>query len=884
MHARPELAKTYDPADVEPRIFARDLEAGVFHADVEPGRPPFIISMPPPNITGAAHLGHGSTYTPMDVLTRYHRMLGENANWLPGQDHAAIATEAVLVRELAKEGLTRDGMGREAFLARAWQWREQYGNRINEQFKRLGFGADWQRERFTLDPALSVAVTKLFVDLHREGLIYRGTRLVNWDPKAKSTLSDAEVENEPHSGSLWHLRYRAEDGGEGVVIATTRPETYLADVAVAVHPEDERYAKLIGKNVVLPLVNRPIPVIADPAVLREFGTGAVKVTPAHDATDYEIGQRHKLPMPTVIDYDGRIIAPAWRVEPDDETRARFDVGLDALAKYVGMDRFVARKAIVADLDAAGALVRVEPYETTKPVSSRSGEVIEPLLSLQWFMAMESLAKPALEAYRNGQVQFVPERFGRTYASGLETLRDWNISRQVWWGHQLPVWYTPDGDAVVAMTEVDAVADALVRYGTTELTRDPDTLDTWFSSALWPFSILGWPQSTAELEAWYPNQVMITGREIIFLWVSRMMMMGLKCLGRVPFTKVFITPLVFDLQGRKMSKSLGNAIDPMDLVAKYGADGFRFGILRQMRLESQELRFDEEKCDEARRFNNKLWNALRFMASLDEGLPEHLGLPAPDTLTLADRWILTKLHATVLAVTQAYDNFEMGVAADALVQFGWYTFCDWYLESSKAAAQRATRAHVLTYVLDTFVRLMHPIAPFVTDEITSVLRPNGPTVAVTAWPDASEIPVDIAAEADYDRFMTAVERLRNARSELGIGPKDKVVVSGPPVDAAIAEQLRLLAGADFRSDGSTTEMSFAQRLEGLRLQADPAMLRERYTREIAKLDVEVDRLEKKLTNEKFVANAKPDVVAAEREKLADYRRQRDAARDGLGALA
>jgi valyl-tRNA synthetase len=884
VHARPELAKTYDPADVEPRIFARDLEAGVFHADVEPGRPPFIISMPPPNITGAAHLGHGSTYTPMDVLTRYHRMLGENANWLPGQDHAAIATEAVLVRELAKEGLTRDGMGREAFLARAWQWREQYGNRINEQFKRLGFGADWQRERFTLDPALSVAVTKLFVDLHREGLIYRGTRLVNWDPKAKSTLSDAEVENEPHSGSLWHLRYRAEDGGEGVVIATTRPETYLADVAVAVHPEDERYAKLIGKNVVLPLVNRPIPVIADPAVLREFGTGAVKVTPAHDATDYEIGQRHKLPMPTVIDYDGRIIAPAWRVEPDDETRARFDVGLDALAKYVGMDRFVARKAIVADLDAAGALVRVEPYETTKPVSSRSGEVIEPLLSLQWFMAMESLAKPALEAYRNGQVQFVPERFGRTYASGLETLRDWNISRQVWWGHQLPVWYTPDGDAVVAMTEVDAVADALVRYGTTELTRDPDTLDTWFSSALWPFSILGWPQSTAELEAWYPNQVMITGREIIFLWVSRMMMMGLKCLGRVPFTKVFITPLVFDLQGRKMSKSLGNAIDPMDLVAKYGADGFRFGILRQMRLESQELRFDEEKCDEARRFNNKLWNALRFMASLDEGLPEHLGLPAPDTLTLADRWILTKLHATVLAVTQAYDNFEMGVAADALVQFGWYTFCDWYLESSKAAAQRATRAHVLTYVLDTFVRLMHPIAPFVTDEITSVLRPNGPTVAVTAWPDASEIPVDIAAEADYDRFMTAVERLRNARSELGIGPKDKVVVSGPPVDAAIAEQLRLLAGADFRSDGSTTEMSFAQRLEGLRLQADPAMLRERYTREIAKLDVEVDRLEKKLTNEKFVANAKPDVVAAEREKLADYRRQRDAARDGLGALA
>jgi valyl-tRNA synthetase len=880
---RPELAKTYDPADVEPRIFARDLANGVFHAEVDAGKPPFVISMPPPNITGAAHLGHGSTYTPMDVLTRYHRMRGENATWLPGQDHAAIATEAVLVRELAKEGLTRDGMGRDAFLARAWQWREQYGNRINDQFKRLGFGADWQRERFTMDPELSLAVTKLFVDLYNEGLIYRGTRLVNWDPKAKSTLSDAEVENEPYSGSLWHLRYRAEDGGEGVVIATTRPETYLADVAVAVHPEDDRYQHLIGKNVVLPLVNRPIPVIADAAVLREFGTGAVKVTPAHDATDYEIGQRHNLPMPTVIDYDGRIIAPAWRVEPDDETRARIDVGRAALEKYVGMDRFEARKLIVADLDAAGALVNVEPYETTRPLSSRSGEVIEPLLSLQWFMAMESLAKPALDAYRNGEVTFVPERFGRTYASGLETLRDWNISRQVWWGHQLPVWYTNEGEAIVALTEPDAVAEALARFGTDEIVRDPDTLDTWFSSALWPFSILGWPASTPELDAWYPNQVMITGREIIFLWVSRMMMMGLKCLGRIPFTTVFITPLVFDLQGRKMSKSLGNAIDPMDLTAKYGADGFRFGILRQMRLESQELRFDEEKCDEARRFNNKLWNALRFIASLDEGLPDTISLPAPDTLTLADKWILTKLRATVEAVTRAYDRFEMGVAADALVQFGWYTYCDWYLESAKAPAQRATRAHVLTYVLDTFVRLMQPIAPFVTDEIYAALRPDAGTIALARWPDSTEIPGDPLAEADYDRFMTTVERLRNARAELGIGPKDKITVNGPPLPDAIVDQLRLLAHAEFKPDGSAAMANFSDALDGLRVIADPAVMRERYTREITKLDIEVERLEKKLANEKFVANAKPDVVAAERAKLGDYQRQREAAQSALGAL-
>jgi valyl-tRNA synthetase len=837
--------------------------------------------MPPPNITGAAHLGHGSTFTPMDVLTRYHRMRGDNADWLPGQDHAAIATEAVLVRELAKEGLTREGLGRPAFLERAWQWREQYGNRINEQFKRLGFGADWQRERFTLDPELSAVVTRVFVDLYRAGLIYRGTRLVNWDPKAQSTLSDAEVENEPHHGSLWHLRYRAADGGAGVVIATTRPETFLADVAVAVHPDDERYRDLIGKNVVLPLVNRAIPVIADDAVLRDFGTGAVKVTPAHDATDYEIGGRHGLPMPTVIDYDGRIIQPAWRVEPDAATRAHFEVGREALARYAGLDRFEARKRIVADLETAGALERVEPYETTVPVSSRSGEIIEPLLSLQWFMAMETLAKPALDAHRDGRLRFVPERFGRTYEHGLETMRDWNISRQVWWGHQLPVWYTPAGDAIVAASEEEALREARERFGTTDLTRDPDTLDTWFSSALWPFSILGWPAQTPELEAWYPNQVMITAREIIFLWVTRMVMMGLYFVGRLPFTTVFITPLVFDLQGRKMSKSLGNVIDPMDLVAKYGADGFRFGILRQMRLESQELRFDEEKCDEARRFNNKLWNALRFIASLDEGLPERIALPPADELTLADRWILTKLHATVEAVTRALDRFEMGVATDVLVQFGWFTFCDWYLESAKAGAQRATRASVLTYVLETFVRLMHPVAPFVTEEIFGALHGDGASIVTAPWPRAADVPADPAAEADYDRFRATVERLRNARSELGIAPKERVVVNGPALETAIVEQLRLLAGADVRSDPQGAAGTFAERLEALRLHADPALLRERYLRERATLDSEVERLEKKLGNEKFTANAKPDVVSAERAKLDGYRRRREAV---IAALA
>jgi len=839
--------------------------------------------MPPPNITGAAHLGHGSTYTPMDVLTRYHRMCGDNADWLPGQDHAAIATEAVLVRELAKEGLTRDGLGRDAFLTRAWQWREQYGSRINEQFKRLGFGADWQREHFTLDPELSAAVMRVFVELYREGLIYRGTRLVNWDPKARSTLSDAEVENEPYSGSLWYLRYRAEEGGPGVVIATTRPETFLADVAVAVHPDDERYAALVGHNVILPLVNRPVPVIADAAVLREFGTGVVKVTPAHDPTDYEIGQRHNLPMPTVIDYDGRIIAPVWRVDPGPKVMAQFISSRQPMEKYVGMGRFEARAKIVNDLKHAGALERVEPYETTVPVSSRSGEIIEPLLSLQWFLAMETLATPALAAYRDGRLRFVPERFGRTYEHGLENLRDWNISRQVWWGHQLPVWYTPDGEAIVAYTEDEARNEARTKYATEEVTRDPDTLDTWFSSALWPFSILGWPERTPELEAWYPNQVMITSREIIFLWVTRMVMMGLHFMGEVPFTDVFITPLVFDLQGRKMSKSLGNSIDPLDLVEKYGADGFRFGILRQMRLESQELRFDEEKCDEARRFNNKLWNALRFMVSLDEGLPDRIELPPADALTLADRWILSKLYDVVDTVTQAYEGYEMGVAADALIDFGWYTFCDWYLESAKAEAQRPTRMRVLTYVFDTFVRLMHPIAPFVTEAIFSVLRRNEESIVLAAWPVAKDIPIDTEAEADYEHFMKTIERLRNTRAELDIPPKAKVDVAGPQLDEALSEQLYLLAGVKYNSEGSAS-LSFAGKLEAIHIKADPALLRERYEREIAKLDVEVERLEKKLANEKFVANAKPEVVKAERAKLDDYRRQRDAARGALSALA
>ena len=869
----PELPKTYEPSEVEPRRYAESLAARVFHEDPDPARPAFIISMPPPNITGRAHLGHGSTYTPMDILTRYHRMLGENADWLPGQDHAAIATETVLVRELAKEGLTRDGLGREAYLARAWEWREQYGNTIDSQFQMLGFGPDWDRTRFTMDPGLSAAVTRVFVQLYREGLIYRGTRLINWDIKAKSTLSDAEVEHEERNAKIWEIRYATEDGTASIVVATTRPETMLGDTAIAVHPDDARYTHLIGKNVMLPLMNRPIPVIADASVLSDFGTGAVKVTPAHDPSDYDIGQRHGLPMPSVIALDGTMTG---------------DVG-----RYEGMDRLDARRAIVEDLRASGAFVSEREYLQKVSISSRSGEVIEPLLSLQWFCSMESLAKPAVEAYRSGKIRFVPERFGRTYENGFENLRDWNISRQVWWGHQLPVWYTPNDDVVVAETEEEALALAQRDFGTTELRRDPDTLDTWFSSGLWPFSILGWPDETPELAHWYPNQVMITSRDIIFLWIARMVMLGLHVVGDIPFRTVFVAPLVFDKHGRKMSKSRGDSIDPLDLIAEYGADATRFGIIKQMRIESQELRFDERACDDARRFNTKLWNALRFICSLEEGLPTASRLPASADLTVADKWILTRLRMSVIRITDALDGFEFGIAADELLDFGWFTFCDWYLEASKAPGERATRSAVLSYVFNAFVRLMHPIAPFITEEIWQQLPHDGATIVTSSWPDPQQ---DLAyydgengsfdrARGEFEAFIASAGHIRNVKAEMGLGPKDRLTLEVPPgLPDWIAEQFAVHAKAELVVDEARVAgPTLAEKLAAITARAPTGLLRERYTREVAKLDDEVARGEKKLANESFIVKANPDVVAKEREKLEGYRRDLVRVRDELSKL-
>lgn len=866
-----DLPKNYEPSAVEGRLYERWESAGYFHDEPDPARPPFIIPMPPPNVTGRAHLGHGSTYTAMDVLTRYHRMQGENADWLPGLDHAAIATEAVLIRQLKREGTTRDALGREKYLERAWDWAREYGGTIDRQFRSIGFGPDWERARFTMDEGLSAAVRRVFVSLYDEGLIYRGKRLINWDPKAKTTISDAEIEHVDRDAHLWKISYPFAAGSpDGIEVATTRPETMLGDVAIAVHPDDDRYRGMIGETVLVPpLLARAIPIVADESVDMAFGTGAVKVTPAHDATDYEIGLRHELAMPSVLDLDAKI------------TGDEIDVG-----PYAGLDRFEARARIVDALRENGLLLAEEPYRHAVATSSRSGEIVEPLLSEQWFVTMKPLAEPALAAYRDGRLRFVPERYGRTYESWLENIRDWNISRQVWWGHQLPVWYAADGATIVAETEEAAVAIAREKHGGAALTRDPDTLDTWFSSALWPFSILGWPEETPELDHWYPSQVLITGGDIIFLWVARMVMFGLKYTGKVPFPDVLVTPTIYDAQGRKMSKSLGNAIDPMELVQKYGADAFRIGILRQLRIEAQEVRFQETRCEEARNFNNKIWNATRYLLALPEAPPRAMTLPPVASLTLADRWILTRLNDAIVDVSAKLDAYDFGNAAEKLWSFVWYELCDWYVEATKGEASATTRSAVLSFVLNNAMRLLHPIAPFVTEEVWLTIPHDGATIMTAAWPDPEEVPVDREAAVRFDIVRERVEGLRNERAENQIDPRATADASGSKaLDAFPHERDLLAAFAKLRivTDGDGTGGGLDEALRSVRIAVSPAARRERLAKEAARLESEVERGEKKLGNEQFIGKAAPDVVAKERAKLEGYRSELAGVRSELTAL-
>jgi valyl-tRNA synthetase len=860
LESREQMLDKYDPGAIEASWYAVWEAEGAFHAEPDPSKQPFVIAMPPPNITGRAHMGHGSTYTPMDILTRWQRMRGRNAVWLPGQDHAAIATQNVVEKELAKEGKTRFDLGREKFVERVWEWRLQYGDLLYKQFRALGFGPDWQRDRFTMDEGLSRAVVKVFVDLYREGLIYRGTRLINWCPRCGSTLSDSEVEREDQPGVLYHVLYRGVDAAPDVVIATTRPETIFADVAVAVHPQDERYAGLVGRQVMRPLSPASIPVIDDEEVEREFGTGALKITPAHDFTDYEIGRRHDLPQPSVIGFDARLTG-------------------DVETEFSGLDRFEARALAVRRLRERGLLVDEQPHQVSAAVCYRCETQIEPLLSLQWFVKMKPLAGPALEATRDGRVRFVPERYQRTFDDWLQKIRDWNISRQIWWGHRLPVWYCEQDHPSVA----ESMPQKCETCGRPELTQDPDTLDTWFSSALWPFSILGWPEKTPELAAWYPTQVLVTAREIIFLWVARMVMMGEHFLGNEPFSTVFIPPLILDEEGRKMSKSLGNALDPMDLVREFGADATRFGIVGQMHA-GQDVRFAVSKCDEARKFCNKIWQAVRFALTtfpeLADGKPPAACADGA-ALTLADRWILDAFAIAVGEVTAALRAFDFSEAAFVLQGFIWNQICDVYIEIAKD--KEPTRAPILGRVLTGALQLLHPIMPFITEELWQRLPHEGERIGRSAWPDGAAAWRDEGACAEMGLVLDFVRAVRALRDKPKLPYKEMrdVYVDGATPEmlallvreATVVERLARAPHVKPIGDGEfpRPEHAVSERIGSMEvyLPVDAAFMekeRAALVKEIGKLDGEKTSIGAKLASEGFVNKAPAELVAAQRRRL------------------
>jgi valyl-tRNA synthetase len=854
------LSKAYDPGEVEARLSEWWEKRTFFHAEPDAPGEPYAIVIPPPNVTGSLHIGHALTFTVEDAFIRYRRMRGDNAVWVPGMDHAGIATQAVVERELAKEGRTRHDLGREAFVERVWAWKEESGGTILRQLRRLGASLDWEREAFTLDPPRSRAVRETFCRLYEQGLIYRGTRLINWDPTVPTALSDIEVEHEQVTGELAYLRYPAADGSEGVVVATTRPETMLGDTAVAVHPGDERYAHLVGRTLRLPLVDREIPVIADDAVDPAFGTGAVKVTPAHDPNDYEIGLRHGLPMIDVMTDLGRINANG--------------------GPYEGLEIAEARERVKADLAAQGLLVRVEPHAHSVGHSSRSGAVVEPRLSEQWFVKVGPLAERAIAAVRAGRTRFVPERNAKGFLNWLENLHDWCISRQLWWGHRIPAWYDRDGN--VRVLREDPAPEEVEAEG---LRQDPDVLDTWFSSQLWPFSVFGWPDRTPELDTWYPTAVLETGYDINTFWVSRMLMIGLHLLDDVPFRVVYNHGLVRDATGKKMSKSAGNVIDPLDFIDRYGADALRFALLRAA-APGQDVPLAEEWVEGARRFANKLWNAARFvLGSLGDVRPDE-GLPPDAELELEDRWILSRLEAVRSAADEAYAAYDLSRAGRALYAFVWDEFCDWYLELAKLREDRAA-TRVLAHVLDQALRLLHPLIPFVTEELwrTLVDADDEASLSRALWPAPAPARRDDAAEAAFASLREAVAELRRFRADLRLPPSasiDVVAVADEarrPVLEAGVHGVRRLARVEawgFADTAPARGPLGKVVLEGAALYVPLAGLvdldaeRARLRKELDKAAREVQRAERKLGNEQFVAKAAPDVVAAEREKLATWR--------------
>lgn len=860
-----ELAKQYDPAEVEDRTYQFWLDRKYFHAAVNPDKKPYTIVIPPPNITGQLHMGHALDETLQDILIRWRRMQGYEALWLPGTDHASIATEAKIVEQMRKEGLTKEGIGREAFLERAWDWKKQYGGRIVSQLKKLGSSCDWDRERFTMDEGCSAAVKHVFVKLYNKGLIYRGERMVNWCPHCLTTISDAEVEYEEQAGHFWHLKYPFKDGSGYLELATTRPETLLGDTAVAVNPADERYKDLVGKTVILPIVHREIPVIADDYVDMEFGTGVVKITPAHDPNDFEVGRRHNLEIIDVMTPDAHI--------------------KDGWGRYSGMDRYEARKAIVADLEAEGALLRTEDYSHNVGTCYRCGTSIEPRVSMQWFVKMEPLAGPAIDAVRNGDIRLIPERMNKTYYNWMENIRDWCISRQLWWGHRIPAWYCDDcGELMVSETEVHACT----KCGSTHIHQDPDTLDTWFSSALWPFSTLGYPEETPELKYFYPTDTLVTGYDIIFFWVARMIFSGLEHMGEVPFKNVLFHGLVRDAQGRKMSKSLGNGIDPLLVIDEYGADALRF-TLATGNTPGNDMRFSEDKVKASRNFANKLWNAARFVLMY---LGQDAAVqPLPQELALEDKWILSKYNTLVRQVTDNLEKFELGIAVSNLYDFIWDVFCDWYIEIAKirlqsddekaASCAKAVLVHVLTGIL----KLLHPFMPFITEEIYQALPHDTASIMVSSWPQYDEKLVFAQEEAEMEMIMDAIRAIRNRRAEMNVPPSKKALVQietakadvftrGIPFFKRLAYAANVEIGETLNPDEKsvTAVTNDAKIFIPLGDLVDLEAEKKRLDKEMAAASEKLERLEKKLANAGFVQKA-PEKVVEQTKKEADTVREK-----------
>ena len=844
-----ELAKAYSPGEFEERIYKFWEDNGFFHAEVDETKKPYSIVMPPPNITGQLHMGHALDNTLQDILIRFKRMQGCSALWLPGTDHASIATEAKIVEAMRKEGITKDDIGREKFLERAWAWKAEFGGRIVKQLRKMGSSADWERERFTMDEGCNKAVKNVFVRLYDKGLIYRGERIINWCPKCLTSISDAEVEYEEQAGHFWHLRYKLTDGSGYINLATTRPETLLGDTAVAVNPNDERYKDLVGKTVILPLVHREIPIVADDYVEMDFGTGVVKITPAHDPNDFEVGLRHDLPVINVMTDDAKIT--------------------EDYPKYAGMDRYEARKLIVKDLEEEGALVKIEDYSHNVGTCYRCGTTVEPRVSKQWFVKMKPLAGPAIDAVKNDETQFIPPHFEKTYFHWLENIRDWCISRQLWWGHQIPAFYCDDCEEMVVTGDKEAFCPKCGK----KMRQDPDTLDTWFSSALWPFSTLGWPDDTKEMEYFYPTSVLVTGYDIIPFWVMRMMFSGIEHTGKIPFYKVLIHGLVRDSQGRKMSKSLGNGIDPLEVIDKFGADALRFTLVTG-NAPGNDMRYSEEKITASRNFANKLWNAARFIHMNIDDYDVKNELPAE--LTTEDKWIISTLNDTIKVVTENLENFELGVAVQNIYDFTWDSLCDWYIELAKARLQSEGETaqnarQVLVWVMDKTLKLLHPFMPFITEEIWQSMPHEGETIMTQQYPLYEEGHNYSDAAKEMTIIMDAIKAIRIRRSEMNVPPSRKAKIF-----IAAKEQNVLRRGAAFfkkLASASDVEVSDSYDIEGavtivtadakIYIPMDELVDKEA---ELKRLNKELDAAkkdlmfnEKKLSNQGFMSKAPEKVI-------------------------